>query len=1022
MSCIKYISVSIIAIFLCPRANCQNKPVYDVPSPEVSSLGTYGQVPVSPFTGIADISIPIHTVKAGNFSLPITASYHTANVKPNKTQGPLGLGWTLMAGGYIARTVRGYYDEKMDSQGVAHGFYGHASKMKNVTQSSFSEMTRDHFVSGDDYYELCADEFSFSFCGYSGNFYYNENNGWTVVSDYDIKVEFNPANGFVSFNQLKGRLHYNGWNWSAFNQRYFNKFTLTTPDGTKWEFGGDNAVEFSISYYNRDNSDLIATAWRLTKITTPEKRVVNIEYDASLQTCELHYQPLYRFSYYPGADNSIQYKTGRRGYTGFLLFPVNISKITSPNEIVEFTYNRDWSYGRRLMPSGIDALYWSESGYSRDDIYMGHNDPSNQFFLFSKASSSGGEVDRRRSIADSLTNYYMHRIAIRNRHGGNSKSFYFNYNLDNRRKISEIIELGRIPNLQRDTFIVSHGIGIVTDYQMPSLSSDEERHVYQFVYNNPTNNRLPSDYIIADTDSWGYYNGGTINISSANIPMEISLPMHGPTKAEILTDVIYPTGGRAHFEYEQNKYAYRIDSALCLKKVQGYAGGLRISEISIYNEKQNIVKTKKFYYSKTKTSSGCSGILKATPVFELTQTLEGTDYYIYQRNSGGYYAPVTNLNSPDVGYSWVIEETLDSLRNSSGYIRYHYSNYDMGADGKRHLDELPLYGLTANYALSPYSSLSFERGKLLTKEVFSSSGKRLQVEAYTYARTEHAVLQSANQNTIYFGPLSPNAVNGWITNTYTASYLPVSRTDTIYSQTDNSYSVKHLVYSYNNHKMLRQKTEHLSNGSLCQTTYKYPFELSGYTWMTNAHITSPVVEEAVSSDGLMRKNTYTFQKTDLGVPYVSKTTRSYTSAYGRELFEVGKTDKYGNPVEITEDGKKSVLLWSCYGQLLTARIENLTFAQCKYLLGIDPLNFSNQGCSPDINSLMAARKKMPQALFHIYQYNGDMLMESETEPNGMTKHYKYDVFGRLREIYVYENSVKRVLKRYDYRYYNQTQQ
>lgn len=100
----------------------QNQPVYNVPGPEIANLGLYGQVPVSYYTGVPDISVPLHEIKVGKFSMPITASYHVRSVKPNQTPGPLGLGWNLIAGGYITRTVRNIYDEKMDNQMNECGF------------------------------------------------------------------------------------------------------------------------------------------------------------------------------------------------------------------------------------------------------------------------------------------------------------------------------------------------------------------------------------------------------------------------------------------------------------------------------------------------------------------------------------------------------------------------------------------------------------------------------------------------------------------------------------------------------------------------------------------------------------------------------------------------------------------------------------------------------------------------------------------------------------------------------------
>ena len=84
---------------LCCSAQAQLQPVRNVPSPEIAGLGEYGKVPVSLFTGTPNISIPLYKVEVGNFSLPISASYHPSSVKANSPSGCLGLGWNLMAGG-----------------------------------------------------------------------------------------------------------------------------------------------------------------------------------------------------------------------------------------------------------------------------------------------------------------------------------------------------------------------------------------------------------------------------------------------------------------------------------------------------------------------------------------------------------------------------------------------------------------------------------------------------------------------------------------------------------------------------------------------------------------------------------------------------------------------------------------------------------------------------------------------------------------------------------------------------------
>ena len=41
-------------------------------SADAAALGKYGRVPVSPFTGIPNISIPIYTIKSGDLTLPVS--------------------------------------------------------------------------------------------------------------------------------------------------------------------------------------------------------------------------------------------------------------------------------------------------------------------------------------------------------------------------------------------------------------------------------------------------------------------------------------------------------------------------------------------------------------------------------------------------------------------------------------------------------------------------------------------------------------------------------------------------------------------------------------------------------------------------------------------------------------------------------------------------------------------------------------------------------------------------------------
>ncbi|HLZ88470.1 MAG TPA: hypothetical protein VKQ52_14540, partial [Puia sp.] len=50
-------------------------------SPNAAALGKYGELPVSYYTGIPNINIPLYEIKTGSLDLPISLSYHAGGIK-----------------------------------------------------------------------------------------------------------------------------------------------------------------------------------------------------------------------------------------------------------------------------------------------------------------------------------------------------------------------------------------------------------------------------------------------------------------------------------------------------------------------------------------------------------------------------------------------------------------------------------------------------------------------------------------------------------------------------------------------------------------------------------------------------------------------------------------------------------------------------------------------------------------------------------------------------------------------------
>src|SRR5258708_861810 len=75
------------------------------PSPNAASIAKFGDIPVSPYTGTTDISVPIYTINTKGISIPIGLDYHTGGIRLADEAGWVGLGWALNSGGMISRTI-----------------------------------------------------------------------------------------------------------------------------------------------------------------------------------------------------------------------------------------------------------------------------------------------------------------------------------------------------------------------------------------------------------------------------------------------------------------------------------------------------------------------------------------------------------------------------------------------------------------------------------------------------------------------------------------------------------------------------------------------------------------------------------------------------------------------------------------------------------------------------------------------------------------------------------------------------
>src|SRR6187401_2627194 len=68
------------------------------PTPDVVAFVKNGLTPVTLYTGMPNISIPITELKSAKLRLPIVLSYNYSGYQPNQDASWAGMGWNVEAG------------------------------------------------------------------------------------------------------------------------------------------------------------------------------------------------------------------------------------------------------------------------------------------------------------------------------------------------------------------------------------------------------------------------------------------------------------------------------------------------------------------------------------------------------------------------------------------------------------------------------------------------------------------------------------------------------------------------------------------------------------------------------------------------------------------------------------------------------------------------------------------------------------------------------------------------------------
>ncbi|SHN30213.1 hypothetical protein SAMN05216524_1092 [Mucilaginibacter sp. OK098] len=212
-------------------------------SPTATALEKYGTYQVNEFTGVPDISIPLYTVEAGGFQVPITLSYHASGIKVTDVASWAGLGWSVSSGGQVTRKTMGLPDDV--AYGYLNGYMWQPGTFSANTIANVDYL--ENVATG--IYDSRPDIYSYDFPGHGGKFFFDG----SVGKNYAVRM--------LPFSPLK-----------ISKTGSISKFNIADEHGNNYSFGDTGGTESTYSTLGGALTNWIASAWKINSMISQNRR------------------------------------------------------------------------------------------------------------------------------------------------------------------------------------------------------------------------------------------------------------------------------------------------------------------------------------------------------------------------------------------------------------------------------------------------------------------------------------------------------------------------------------------------------------------------------------------------------------------------------------------------------------------------------------------------------------------------------------------------------------------------------
>ncbi|WP_459209097.1 RHS repeat domain-containing protein [Aquimarina rhabdastrellae] len=1016
----------LLSIFNFLNLKSQTLPLpQNIQSPNATSLGLYGDVPISYYHGTPNISVPLYEINEGQIPLNISLNYNSSGVMVNSVPGWVGQNWSLNAGGVITRAIKGNPDEMNfslidygpNSQQVEDASLGYLYTHSDLLSTRWSNQNYiENLLSEDLLYppnggtpkrDYQPDIFTFNFMGHTGKFFLGQDGEWKVSSQSNLKISIEENDFLYPPNKCEYYL----WDIASFDSssdpiygpcrreklKTIGTITIKDDKGNTYVFGDEknnieytlmSSILFQLPTTSGSSIDYqYANSWYLKEVRNKLNQVVyNFEYE--------RYHNYSTAQFFLGGS-TIYHEFDSSGFTsscinsysdinlstlpaaGKLIFPTYLKKIeTRSGKVLEFIKDLNFSKTYNFNSGSIRTAIMNQANWLHQK--WGSNtsvikfDLKNMFYYLH--TKWGAEELNPNFKNYNLSNAYGIRDCIIDWLESELKtpilkSISTNFNKDIRLKYNLPLYPGATTNPER-LFLEEVHLNYVNFYAT-------NHPVYKFEYFNKD---LLPDYTSRATDHWGYYNGTSSNASGTiegtntfnnyynNRNTNDAFSSYGA-----LTKIIYPTKGFTTFDWESNTYSkYVKDDFSGIEQVTNtLAGGLRIHKITNYSSDDIPINSKTYSYT-IGNSTNSSGILEHKPKYYWDSwnmiTSAGTTY-LKKIFSLTPQIPLSNIFGSHIGYSEVKEELLDG-----SYTKYLYTS-----NNNANYRDTP-YVNTFNLDISPLSNhndKSLIRGKLAEVEFYNN---RNEIQRTTRMNYSYDISKNIRGNDVIKEKVCPlNSVFSYIGNSYNIYYFDmnmINEEDIIHLETGDFITNTENSWFYHGNfgdSFIREikKSSSLGNDIINSEEFKYTFDNDfPFRNQLKNNRELNVFQTSFFKNNIKTHSTRISYDSFGSYILPNKTQKSKGQLPFQDEMVIYNYDVYGNPTEVSKkDGTHIVYIWGYNETQLVAKIENATLSDIPANIITNIKNLSNEDDDSCLDSQSCDEKNLRIALNNLRDFS-----------------------------------------------------